>query len=139
MGVRERIDGLAAEFGRLDDAFLRYTYLTELGGLLPPMDAAQKREETLFHGCQARVWVCTEIRQGRLFVQADSDSLVMRGILYLLYAAYNGAQAADARRTRFDPAAEIGLAEEFSARRGAGIRMLAERIAQADEPDGGGA
>lgn len=128
MDVRSRIEQLASEFDTLPDPFLRYSYLIELGGLLPPMDSAWRRDENLFPGCQSRVWVHTELRQGRLFFQADSDTAVMRGILYLLYAAYNGAPVNEARQAPFDILEKTGLAGEFSAQRGMGVRTLVRRV-----------
>lgn len=128
MDAGSRIDQLTSEFNSLPDPFLRYTYLIELGGLLPPMDSVWKRDKNLFQGCQSRVWVHTELRQGRLYLQADSDTVVMRGVLYLLHTAYNGALLSEARQAPFDILEKTGLMDEFPAQRGVGVRMLVRRV-----------
>lgn len=131
--VKLRIDQLISEFSSLSDPFLRYTYLIELGGLLPPMDSVWRQDENLFPGCQSKVWIHTELRQGRLFFQADSDAVVMRGILYLLHAAYNGALINEARQAPLNILEKTGLAEEFSAQRGMAVQTLVRRILYENE------
>ena len=126
--IKARVSQFAAEFGQLEDEFLRYTYLVELGGLLPPMDPAEKTDAHLFKGCQSRVWLVMEARDGRFYLHADSDTVVMRGLLYLFATIYNGAALSDAAEAAFDPLGEIGLTGSFSSQRQTGIAGITEGI-----------
>ena len=126
--IEIRIAQLASEFAQLEDEFLRYTYLVELGGLLPPMAPEEKTSEHLFSGCQSRVWLVMEARNGRFYLRDDSDTVVMSGLLYLFVNIYNGTALADAANSSFDPLRKIGLTGSFSSPRQSGINGIVTGI-----------
>ena len=78
------------EFSAFDDWMDKYEYLIELGKSLPVIDEKNKQEDRLIKGCQSRVWLNTELRDGRLFFTADSDAIITKGIISLLIRVYNG-------------------------------------------------
>ena len=73
---------LKGEFASLPDGFARYSYLTELSALLsPPREVRQ--DQFLYRGCQSKVWLHVTVENGLCHLAADSDTLIIRGILSL--------------------------------------------------------
>ena len=128
MAMGETLRQLAEEFGQLPDEFLRYTYLVELGRLLPAMKDGEKTDAHLFRGCQARVWLALEAREGRLSFQADSDAAVMRGILFLFYTIYHGTPLEEAAGGSIDLLGTLGLKAEFPSQRQEGIAGIERAV-----------
>src|SRR5437762_11146395 len=93
MSVAVPLHEIRAEFAELDDPVARATYLIEIGRTLPPLDEHLKTEENRVLGCQARVWLVGEARSGpprTLEFVADSDAQIVRGLIAVLLAAFNG-------------------------------------------------
>lgn len=84
MTVKEKIAELQIEFQELEDALMKYTYLIELGTLLPEMPEEDKIDRYLVKDCHAKVWLKLANPNGKLLIEADSNTAVMRGILYLI-------------------------------------------------------
>ena len=126
--IRRRIDQLAGEFRQLEDDFLRYSSLVELGGLLPFLSTEERAAADLFPGCQSRVWLHMELRGGRFHLCADSDTVILRGLLYVLVTVYDGAPPEEAAGAAFSPLEELGLSGSFSPQRQGGIAGILEAI-----------
>lgn len=93
MTVAVPLHEIRAEFAELDDPVDRTTYLIEIGRTLPPLDEHFKTEENRVLGCQARVWLVAEEHPGpprTLEFIADSDAQIVRGLIAVLLAAFNG-------------------------------------------------
>src|SRR5438046_3327143 len=98
MSVAIPLHEIRAEFAELDDPVDRTTYLIEIGRTLPPLDEHFKTEENRVLGCQARVWLVAEERPGppqTLEFMADSDAQIVRGLIAVLLAAFNGKTPAE--------------------------------------------
>ena len=90
------LDEIIDTFTFLDDWDDRFAYLIELGRKLPDLPAEQKTEDNKVHGCTSQVWLVGEIKAGeppRLSFQADSDAFIVRGLIAILMAAYDGQPA----------------------------------------------
>lgn len=106
----------------------RYAYLIELGQKLPPLPEALKTEEHIVRGCQSTVWLHKTCEDGRLILQADSDSLIVKGLAALLLQVYSGQpadKAAAAELTFFD---QTGLNKHLSSQRTNGLRAMIDEI-----------
>ncbi len=120
---------IAEDFAFLDDWEDRYGLVIELGRAMAPMDAALKTPATRVEGCMSQVWLHPEIEAGRFRFQGDSDALIVRGLIALLKALYDGLPLAEAARV--DARAELtrlGLTEHLSAQRSNGLRAMVERL-----------
>jgi cysteine desulfuration protein SufE len=117
------------DFSLFDNWEDRYRYLIELGDRLKPMDDSLKTSETLVKGCTSQVWMIAEIKDGRFHFTADSDAHIVRGLVYLLLAAYQDKTAAEIRaldiQTSFD---RMGLHQHLSPNRRNGFFAMVERI-----------
>ena len=116
------------EFSAFDDWMDKYEYLIELGKSLPVIDEKNKQEDRLIKGCQSRVWLNTELRDGRLYFTADSDAIITKGIISLLIRVYNGRTPEEilAADNRFID--RIGLKENLSPTRANGLVSMMEQI-----------
>ena len=116
------------EFAVLEDWMDKYAYLVELGGDLEGMDEAAKTEENLIKGCQSRVWLQAEMREGLLHFTADSDAIITKGIVALLIRVFSGQTPADILNANFDFIDEIGLSQHLSPTRSNGLLSMVKQI-----------
>ena len=115
-------------FQYLGDWTERYQYLIELGRKLPPFPEDQQIEANRLHGCQARVWLLAENRQGRLFFQATSDAAIVSGLIALLLKVYSGRTPDEIQAAPPAFIDEIGLSEHLSGNRRNGLFHMIARI-----------
>jgi len=90
------------EFAHLPDIESKYEYLFELGGDLPEMDPSLKNEKNLVRGCQSQLWFQLSIEDGKLQLQVDSDSLVMKGIGALMVRLIDDRQPQEIQNLNLD-------------------------------------
>lgn len=126
-------EDLAETFEFLDDWEDRYRHLIELGKAMPEMEDAFKVPATIVRGCASQVWFVPDISgegEGAVFgFRGDSDAIIVRGLIAVLAALYNGVPVADV--AGIDARAELerlGLNEHLSAQRSNGLRSMVERI-----------
>jgi cysteine desulfuration protein SufE len=94
--IRREQEDILREFRELNDPFAAYSYLLGLAALLPPCPAEVKTGENAVKGCQSSVWLHAWAREGRFRFQADSDTFVIKGLLYLLKNVLDDRPLADA-------------------------------------------
>lgn len=91
MSINEIQDRIIEETADLTDWMDRYAYIIELGEALPPMPEGEKTPDNLIEGCQSRVWISAELdKDGKVVYQADSDALIVKGIVAMLLDVLNG-------------------------------------------------
>lgn len=112
-----------------DDWEERYKYIIDLGKQLPAMDDSKKNDDYLLRGCQSQVWIDSELNNGVLNFEADSDAHIVRGLLGVVLAAYNHKTPADILAFDIDDYfARIDLVKHLSPTRGNGLRAMVQRI-----------
>jgi len=112
----------------------KYEYLIELGKSLDGLPEEKKTEDRLIKGCQSRVWLDCEKRDGILWFDADSDALITRGIIAMLVSVYSGRSAQEILEDDFSFLNELGLKENLSPTRANGlVSMIATIRAKAAE------
>jgi len=107
----------------------RYRYIIDLGKDLPDMDDALKTEERIVRGCQSQVWLVDQTDGEQIRFQADSDAHIVRGLLAIVLAAYNGKSRQQI--LDFDTEAyfsQLDLVRHLSPTRGNGLRAMVARI-----------
>uniref|UniRef100_UPI0025A9F218 SufE family protein n=1 Tax=Paramuribaculum intestinale TaxID=2094151 RepID=UPI0025A9F218 len=90
MTINQTQDRIAADFEGIDDWMDRYAMIIDLGNELPPIDERFKTPDHLIEGCQSRVWLNAELQDGKMQFTADSDAIIVKGIIALLIEALNG-------------------------------------------------
>jgi len=128
MTLEERKQEVIEEFSLYDEWLDKYEYLIELGKSLEAFPEEKKTEDRLIKGCQSRVWLDAEERDGRLFFSADSDAIITKGIISLLISVYSGRTREEIAADVFGFVAEIGLKENLSPTRANGLVSMINTI-----------
>ena len=84
MTIQQRQQELIDEFADIDDWMDRYGYIIDMGNALPPIDEKLKTPDRLIEGCQSRVWLDAEFRDGKVYYVADSDAIIVKGMISML-------------------------------------------------------
>lgn len=107
----------------------RYKYIIDLGKELPALEEVKKDDEHLVRGCQSQVWIDSRRDGDRFYFDADSDAFIVKGLLGVVLAAYNGKTAAEIRDFDIDEYFEaLDLIRHLSMARGNGLRAMVDRI-----------
>ena len=123
--TQDRIqEEIIEEFSVFDDWLDKYDYLIGLSDTLPMIDATKRTEQHLIEGCQSRVWVAAELRDGNVYYTADSDAIITKGIIALLVRVMNGRTAKEASELDLYFIDAIGLGENLSPTRSNGLRAM---------------
>ena len=116
------------EFSVFEDWMDKYEYIIELGKSVPVIDQEQKTEENLIKGCQSRVWLSSEFRDGRIWFAADSDAIITKGIISLLVRVFNGRTPQEILSSDFSFVEKIGLKDNLSPTRANGLVSMIKQI-----------
>ena len=116
------------DFSMYDEWLDKYEYLIELGKNLEAFPEDKKTEDRLIKGCQSRVWLDCEVKDGKLFFTADSDAIITKGIISLLIGVYSGRAASEISGDDFSFVEEIGLRENLSPTRANGLASMISTI-----------
>lgn len=107
----------------------RYKYIIDLGKELPPMADELHTEDRLVRGCQSQVWLAYEYRDGKLYFHADSDAFIVKGLLAVVLAAFNGQPPEMINHVDVDAYfSRLDLLQHLSSTRGNGLKAMVKRI-----------
>ncbi|QJD58337.1 SufE family protein [Pseudomonas sp. gcc21] len=107
----------------------RYKYIIDLGKELPPLDDAYRTDDNIVRGCQSQVWLVSRREGDRFFFDADSDAFIVKGLLAVVLAAYNGKTAEQIGDFDIESYFEqLNLLKHLSVTRGNGLRAMVKRI-----------
>ena len=116
------------EFSIYDDWMDKYAVIIEQGNALPPLDEKYKTPGNIIQGCQSRVWLQTDYRDGRLWFQAESDAIIVKGLLAIVLRVFNGRTPDEIIDTDLRFMKEIGLTEHLSPIRSNGLLSVIKQI-----------
>ncbi len=125
----QAFEAIVEDFEFLEDWEDRYRYVIEQGKAMAPLDAALKVPATKVDGCASQVWLHPQIENGQFQFDGDSDAMIVRGLIAVLRALYNGLPVGEVGAV--DAKAEmsrLGLDENLSSQRSNGLRAMIERI-----------
>ena len=123
--------GIVAEFTPLADWDAKYAHIIALGKAVPPMDEALKTEDNIVRGCQSLVWLhATEHPEykGRIQLQADSDALIVKGLISLLLRVYHNQTPATILATPPQFLTDLDLGKHLSMTRSNGLHAMLKQI-----------
>ncbi|MDZ7683954.1 MAG: SufE family protein [Gammaproteobacteria bacterium] len=128
-GTSITADDIKDTIGFFDSWEDRYKYIIDLGKELPPLDDSKKTDEHLVRGCQSQVWIDTRRDGDRFYFDVDSDAFIVKGLLGVILAAYNGKRAGEIKSFDIDNYfEELDLIRHLSTGRGNGLKAMVERI-----------
>lgn len=129
MTINEIQDEVISEFEGFDDWMDKYQLLIDLGGEQEPLEEKYKTEQNLIDGCQSRVWVqCDKEADGTLTFTAESDALIVKGIVALLLRVLSGHTPKEILDADLYFIERIGLKEHLSPTRSNGLLAMVKRI-----------
>ncbi|MEY4835417.1 MAG: Cysteine desulfuration protein SufE [Bacteroidota bacterium] len=128
MNIKEIQNEIVSEFSMFDDWMERYEYIIELGKGLPIIEEQFKTEDNIIKGCQSKVWVHAEEKDGKVVFSADSDAILTKGIIAILIRAFSNQTPAAILEANTDFVDEIGLKEHLSATRANGLVSMIKKI-----------
>ena len=128
MTINQLQDAVIEEFSDIDDWMDKYQMLIDLGNELDTLDEQYKNNQNLIDGCQSRVWIQCDYKDGKLYFTADSDALIVKGIIALLIQVISGhtpTEILDAELYFID---RIGLKDHLSPTRSNGLLAMIKQI-----------
>lgn len=128
MTINELQDEVIEEFEDFTDWMDKYQMLIDLGNELAPLDEKYKTEQNLIDGCQSRVWIQCDCQDGLLIFTADSDALIVKGIIALLLKVLSGHSPKEILDTELYFIDRIGLREHLSPTRSNGLLAMVKQI-----------
>ncbi len=128
MSINETQEEIIAEFCSLDDWMDRYQLLIDLGNEQLPLDEQYKTDQNLIEGCQSRVWLQADEVDGRLVFQAESDALIVKGIIALLIKVLSGHTPEEILNADLYFIDRIGLREHLSPTRSNGLLSMVKQM-----------
>lgn len=128
MTIQEQQDEIIADFELFSDWMDKYEYIIQLGRDLPLIDPQYKTDDNLIRGCQSKVWMHAEFREGKIFFTADSDAVITKGLVSLVIRVLSGhtpQEIVDAELYFIDA---IGLSSHLSPTRSNGLLSMVKQI-----------
>lgn len=128
MTINETQDNIIKEFSVFDDWMDKYGLLIDLGNSLSPLEEVHKTENNLIEGCQSRVWLYAEYKDGKVFYQGESDAVIVKGIVSLLISVLSGHTPAEILNADLYFIDKIGLKEHLSPTRSNGLVAMLKQM-----------
>ena len=128
MTINEMQDEVIAEFSDFDDWMDRYQLLIDLGNEQQPLDEKYKTDQNLIEGCQSRVWLQADEVDGKVIFQAESDALIVKGIIALLIKVLSGHTPDEILEDDLYFIPRIGLQEHLSPTRSNGLLAMVKQM-----------
>lgn len=129
MTINQIQDEIIEEFSEIDDWMDRYAYIIDLGNQLPQIDEKFKTPQNLIEGCQSRVWINAELTpEGNVRFEADSDAIIVKGIIALLIRVLSDHKPADILHADLYFIDKVGLSEHLSPTRSNGLLAMVKQI-----------
>ncbi len=128
MSIQETQKEIINEFKIFDNWMDKYNYLIKLGKDLPPIDSKYKIEDNLIKGCQVKTWFHSTFKNGRVFYDINSRSVIVKGLIALLVRILSGQKPEDIKNADLYFIDKVGLRENFSPVRANSLWKLVNRI-----------
>ncbi len=128
MTIEKIQEGIIEEFDLLEDWMDKYEYLIELGKELPLIDDEHRTDDNLIRGCQSRVWLHPELKDGKVLFSADSDAIITKGLISLLLRVFSNQEPDAIANASIEFIDKIGLSEYLSPTRSNGLLSMVKQI-----------
>ncbi len=128
MTLQEVQDKIVEDFSIFDDWMDKYQQLIELGKDLPPIDEKKRIDTYMIKGCQSKVWLDGELKEGKIYFTADSDAIITKGIVALLVSVLSGRTPKEIIEADLYFIDKIGLKENLSPTRSNGLVAMVKQM-----------
>lgn len=128
MTINEIQDKIIEDFSIFDDWMDKYAYLIELGNELDAIDENKKKDQNLIKGCQSKVWIDAKYENNYVIFEADSDAIIVKGIVALLLKTLSGQSPKDIMNSDLYFIEKIGLNNHLSPTRSNGLLAMVKQM-----------
>jgi cysteine desulfuration protein SufE len=128
MTIPETQHQIISEFAMFDDWMDKYNYLIDLGKTLPVLDEHYKTDQHLITGCQSKVWLHAELKEGKVIFTGDSDAIITKGIVSMLIRVLSDQTPDDIIHADLEFINQIGLQEHLSPTRSNGLSSMIKQM-----------
>lgn len=128
MTIKAIQEEIVDEFSMFEDWMQRYEYIIELGKSLPLIEEQYRKDENIIKGCQSKVWLHAEEKDGNIVFTADSDAILTKGIIAILIRTFSNQSPQAILEANTDFVDEIGLKEHLSPTRANGLVSMIKQI-----------
>jgi cysteine desulfuration protein SufE len=119
---------IVEEFSLFDSWDDKYEYIIDIGKKLPPLDEQYKKNENKVKGCQSTVWLVADERDGRVYYKAESDAVIVKGLISMLIRVLSGQKADDIVQARLDFIRDIGMMSHLAQTRSNGLLSMIKQM-----------
>ncbi len=116
------------EFSMYEDWMDKYAYLIELGNDLEDLDAKDKNDQNIIKGCQSRVWLVADMKDGKIYFRGESDAVIVKGLVALLLRVVSGRTPKELLETELHFIDDLGLKQHLSPTRSNGLLAMVKQI-----------
>jgi cysteine desulfuration protein SufE len=116
------------EFSLFDNWEDKYEYLIDIGKKLAPLENQHKKEENKIKGCQSTVWLVSEAKDGRVYYKADSDAVIVKGLISMLIRVLSGQKPEDIVKADMQFIDKIGMTTHLAQTRSNGLRSMIKQM-----------
>lgn len=128
MDIKQTQETIIEEFEVFDDWMDKYSYLIEIGNDLDNFDEANRTPQHLIEGCQSKVWLHAELKEGKVVYTADSDAIIVKGIVALLIRVWSGHTPQEIVESDINFVEKIGLKDHLSPTRSNGLVAMIKQM-----------
>lgn len=128
MEINEIQDEIIETFELFDDWEEKYEYIIDLGKKLPPMDEAHKTEDNIIKGCQSIVWLDASFRDGKVYFEADSQAIIVKGLVSMLLKVLNEQRPGDILNANLYFIEKTGLTSHLAQTRSNGLASMVKQM-----------
>ena len=128
MSINEVQQEIIEEFSIYDDWLDRYQYIVDLGNSLSDFPPEEETDMNLIEGCQSKVWIISQYTDGKVFFQAKSDAVIVKGIVVLLMRVLSGRTPSEILDSNLFFIDKIGLTEHLSPTRSNGLLAMVKKM-----------
>jgi len=126
--IKETEEEIVEAFSWFENWEEKYEYIIELGKKLPELDEKYKKEENIIKGCQSTVWLVAGFKDGKIFYQADSDAIIVKGLVSMLVSVLSEHTPDEILDAKLDFIKEIGMMTHLAQTRSNGLVAMVKQI-----------
>ena len=126
--IEEREEEITDDFSLFDSWEEKYEYIIDLGKKLAPLEEQYKQEENIIKGCQSTVWLVSDFKDGKVFYKADSDAVIVKGLVSMLIKVLSGHEPDKILNAKLDFIKDIGMMTHLAQTRSNGLLTMVKQI-----------
>lgn len=126
--IHEIEEEIIDNFSLFDEWEEKYEYVIDLGKKLPPLEDKYKLEENIIKGCQSTVWLIADYKHGKVYFQADSDAIIVKGLVSMLIQVLSGQSPQEILDAKMDFINEIGMMNHLAQTRSNGLVAMIKQM-----------